>query len=75
MARSLFTRANGGADLPPQLDGYGGGHPVPDEDGVRGTRAAVELAEGLGEDDVLLCLVAGVGGPLPRLDGAVSWRR
>ncbi len=46
-------------DLPPNLQMFRGGHPIPSEEGFRGARAVRELAAGLGDDDVLLCLVSG----------------
>ncbi len=44
------------------------GHPVPDEEGVAGTRAMVELLRGCRADDLVLCLISGGGSalmPLP----------
>lgn len=49
------------------LEVFGGGHPVPNETGVRGAREVLGLAEGLGEDDLLLCLVSGGGSALMTL--------
>jgi len=54
-------------ELPSCCVVYGGGHPVPHEDGVRGARAARSLAASLGEDDVLLCLLSGGGSALMTL--------
>ena len=39
-------------------------HPVPDEASVRAARRAMALAEGLGEDDLLLALISGGGSAL-----------
>jgi hydroxypyruvate reductase len=39
-------------------------HPVPDETGLRATQRILELAQGLSEDDVLLCLLSGGGSAL-----------
>lgn len=39
-------------------------HPVPDEAGVAATREILALAERLGEDDLLLCLISGGGSAL-----------
>jgi hydroxypyruvate reductase len=36
-----------------------GGHPVPDEDGIRGTREILALVEATGPGDLLFCLVSG----------------
>jgi glycerate 2-kinase len=49
---------------PAGLQVFRGGHPVPDEEGVRGARAILELAERLGPDDRLLCLISGGGSAL-----------
>lgn len=35
------------------------GHPVPDENGVRGAERIAELAAGAGKDDLVLCLISG----------------
>jgi hydroxypyruvate reductase len=43
---------------------YEGGHPVPDEVGILGTLQIMELAEGIGSNDLLLCLVSGGGSAL-----------
>ena len=40
------------------------GHPVPDENSFRGTRAALELANGLTEEDTVLFLLSGGGSAL-----------
>lgn len=41
-----------------------GGHPVPDENSFRGTRAAMDLVEGLGAGDTVVFLVSGGGSAL-----------
>jgi hydroxypyruvate reductase len=44
------------------------GHPVPDQAGVAGTRAMIDLVRGCGADDLVLCLISGGGSalmPLP----------
>lgn len=43
---------------------YEGGHPVPDEDSFRGTRAAMELVEHLTAEDTVVFLVSGGGSAL-----------
>lgn len=48
----------GGFDLQP------GGHPVPDENSLRAGQKALELASGLGADDLLICLISGGGSAL-----------
>ena len=40
------------------------GHPVPDEAGVRAATRMLELVQGLGEDDLVLCLMSGGGSAL-----------
>ena len=44
-----------------------GGHPVPDAGSVAGGRAVLELAEALGADDHLLCVISGGGSALMTL--------
>lgn len=85
MARGAFQALSGGAErgvvlvpagtagaagLPPSCAVYEGGHPVPDEAGVRGARALRTLAEGLTENDVLICLLSGGGSALMTLPAA-----
>jgi hydroxypyruvate reductase len=48
----------------------GAGHPIPDEDGVEGTRRIVELVEQAGPDDLVLCLISGGGSALLQLPAA-----
>jgi hydroxypyruvate reductase len=40
------------------------GHPVPDENSVRGAQAVVELAEEAGPGDLVICLISGGGSAL-----------
>jgi glycerate 2-kinase len=43
-------------------------HPIPDEEGVRGVMAMMRLVSGLGEEDLVICLISGGGSslmPLP----------
>lgn len=40
------------------------GHPVPDENGVRGAEALLELVSGAGPRDLILCLISGGGSAL-----------
>jgi len=51
----------------PGLDVYRGGHPVPNDRGVEGAAAIHRLTEGLGKDDLLLCLISGGGSALMTL--------
>ena len=48
----------------PRCAVYEGGHPVPDEDSFRGTRAAMELVEHLTAEDTVVFLVSGGGSAL-----------
>lgn len=48
----------------PRCTIWEGGHPVPDENSFRGTRAAMELVEGLGAEDLVVFLVSGGGSAL-----------
>jgi glycerate 2-kinase len=41
-----------------------GGHPIPDEAGQRGARELLEIVKGLGEADLILCLISGGGSAL-----------
>ena len=41
-----------------------GGHPIPDEAGQRGANDLLEMVKGLGEDDLVLCLISGGGSAL-----------
>lgn len=50
-----------------EIDGvacYEGGHPVPDENGLRGTAAALALTQDLRADDTVLFLLSGGGSAL-----------
>ena len=42
-------------------------HPLPDESGLAGTREIVELLEGAGDEDLVLCLISGGGSALMML--------
>ena len=44
-----------------------GGHPIPTDGSERGARAVAQLANELGEDDFLLCLISGGGSALMTL--------
>lgn len=48
----------GGFDLQP------GGHPIPDENSLLAGEKALELARGLDENDLLICLISGGGSAL-----------
>lgn len=56
----------------PKVRCYEAGHPVPDENSFRGTRAALELVSGLGREDMVIFLLSGGGSALfekPLTDG------
>jgi glycerate 2-kinase len=41
-----------------------GGHPIPDEAGQHGAEELLKIVNGLGEDDLVLCLISGGGSAL-----------
>jgi glycerate 2-kinase len=43
---------------------YCGGHPLPDEEGAKGTERIMETVAQAGEDDLVLCLISGGGSAL-----------
>lgn len=43
---------------------FEGGHPIPDENGFRGTQAAIDAVQGLGAQDTVLFLLSGGGSAL-----------
>ena len=40
------------------------GHPVPDENGIRGTEQILSIVKGAGKDDLVICLISGGGSAL-----------
>jgi glycerate 2-kinase len=40
------------------------GHPVPDENGIKGTKKILSLVKGAGKDDLVICLISGGGSAL-----------
>lgn len=56
--------AVGDLELPPSLLVIEAGHPVPDQNCVRGARAFVDLARRAEEQDLVLCLISGGGSAL-----------
>lgn len=40
------------------------GHPIPDENGIKGTNTILGMAKDAGEDDLILCLISGGGSAL-----------
>jgi hydroxypyruvate reductase len=63
----VIVPKGGEAGVPRGFEVYGGGHPVPDEEGVLGARAIHRLASDLGAGDLLLCLISGGGSALMTL--------
>ena len=48
------------------------GHPVPDAAGVEATRAMVQALEGVGADDLVVCVISGGGSALLTLPDGIS---
>ncbi len=54
-----------GHSVPLQFIGVSeAGHPVPDENGLKGTQQMIEFAKKAGENDLLICLISGGGSAL-----------
>jgi glycerate 2-kinase len=51
----------------PGIAVFRGGHPAPNEEGVRGAESVMRLASALGGEDFLLCLISGGGSALMTL--------
>ena len=47
-----------------RIDVVEAGHPIPDENSVRGAERAIEIAKKVGKDDILIVLVSGGGSAL-----------
>lgn len=60
----IITKYNHSEGDIPRIEIFEAGHPVPDENGVRGTRRALELVRGLSQEDMVLFLVSGGGSAL-----------
>lgn len=63
----IIVKYNHTADLK-YIDPIEAGHPIPDENGIRGASALLNLAKNAGKDDLVLCLISGGGSalmPLP----------
>jgi len=60
----LIVPAGEESQAPGGLDVFGGGHPLPDQGGVAGSRAIRQLAREASTDDLLICLIAGGGSSL-----------
>ncbi|MBB2920649.1 glycerate kinase type-2 family protein [Cupriavidus alkaliphilus] len=59
----VVTRYGHGADCR-RIEVVEAAHPVPDEAGARAAQRMVELVQGLGADDLVLCLISGGGSAL-----------
>lgn len=59
----VVTRYGHGADCK-RIEVVEAAHPVPDEAGARAAQRMVELVQGLGADDLVLCLISGGGSAL-----------
>ncbi|MDQ3654479.1 MAG: DUF4147 domain-containing protein [Chloroflexota bacterium] len=65
ISRGIILTKDGHANHPPaNWDVFEASHPVPDERGVRATRAIMEALAGLGRGDLALVLVSGGGSAL-----------
>jgi glycerate 2-kinase len=53
-----------GRPLPESIEMIEAGHPIPDENCLRGARAIADLAQMAGEADLVLCLISGGGSAL-----------
>ncbi len=60
----VVTKYGHGEHPLPGVACYEGGHPVPDENGIRGTEAAMRLTEKLKAEDTVLFLLSGGGSAL-----------
>ncbi len=63
-AGMLVTKYGHAEQAIPKVACYEGGHPVPDERGVAGTQAALELTRDLRPEDTVLFLLSGGGSAL-----------
>ncbi len=52
------------AAIPPQIELVEAGHPVPDAAGLAGARKIQDRLRGLGEEDLVICLISGGGSAL-----------
>jgi glycerate 2-kinase len=68
-----YGHADRAGELPPAVQVIEAGHPVPDENSIRGAQAVTDLAQVAGEDDLVLFLISGGGSalltlPVPGVD-------
>jgi len=66
----VIAPAGHGVKLPGGLGVFGGGHPVPNREGMEGAHALRQLVRHLGDTDLLLCLISGGGSALMTLPPA-----
>lgn len=64
---AVIVPGGGEAPVLDPFEIHGGGHPIPNEEGMTGARAIRDLAAGLGAGDLLLCLISGGGSALMTL--------
>jgi hydroxypyruvate reductase len=60
----LIVPAGEESQAPGGLEVFGGGHPLPDQGGVAGSRAIRQLVQEASEEDLLICLASGGGSSL-----------
>jgi len=60
----LVVPAGYESEAPAGFDAFSGGHPIPDQASVAGSRAIRQLAQEAGEQDLLICLISGGGSSL-----------
>lgn len=59
VAGGVVTVPHGSAPALPRVEVWQAAHPVPDTGGLAAAVAALEVARGAGEDDLVLCLLSG----------------
>ena len=69
LAAGAIVTKYGHGELPPtqvtrRISLIHAGHPVPDENSVRGARAVAEMVSGAADRDLILCLISGGGSAL-----------
>ena len=65
----VVTRYGHGVGTLPRIEVVEASHPVPDAAGQRAASRILELVQGLGPDDLVLCLISGGGSALLSLPG------
>ncbi len=78
VTRGLVNVPYGGGGKIGAIELHEASHPVPDESGVKGTRAMMKMAEGARVDDLIISLISGGGSslmPLPRGEISIEDKR